>query len=704
MAQKIEGGHRAEPGGIVVAPVPRRSARWIDGPWVAGANRTWLLLLAAAVLPLLLFGGLAGSFSAERTRANTYGLAADKVERVARRISSALTAQIDLAQALASSTSLDDGDLISFRIEAMRLRRLHPLWHAVELSTPEGAELLHLLRPPGQTPATNADMASFRQVLVTHSPAVGGMGPVGGVSALRLVTLRVPVLRQGGLRYVLSIAMAPDSIGTILNTAGAPQNWVGVVIDASGHILARTRSEGEQLGQLGSVPLRNAVASGQNDFHIGYTLEGLQVDTVTRVLQQTGGWAVAFGIPTAILRRPVHRALLILGAAGCAGLLLATALAALVTRDMTQRREDELARAERRLQASEQRRALAIEAAELGSWRWDITPDRFDSSDRCRSMLDLPWSEIIGDARSWTEAMTAVHPQDRDALDEAVRKCLTEGGTLEAEFRVRHAAGAARWIRATGRVLDGVDRQPRSLQGVMDDVTAQKQAESDRRDLRRRLALAQEDERKRISRELHDQVGQTVTGLSLAMKALEAEAGISPARMQSLQRLVTEIGRDIHRAAADLRPSALDDLGLQRALQALAASVAERLGIRIDVQAIGYPACVSSEIETVIYRVVQEALNNVAKHASASAVSILVERGADRLRVIVEDDGIGFDTEQAGSGGGGPHLGLSGIRERLALVGGSMTIETMTGGPESDQGTTLFIEVPASHAPSATDA
>ncbi len=663
--------------------LPRNIAGWVTGP-----ARTWMLLATAAVLPLLLFGGWAGSLSAEHTRANTRDLARDEVNLVAERISAELHAQLGLAQALASSTALDDLNLATFRTQAGRFEALNPLWQTVELSTPAGTQLLTLARP-GAIPSVPLAASSAQTVLRTHKPTIGGTAPIVKASNVPLVTLDVPVMRQGEVCYILSVGMAPDSIGSILNSAGTPRDWIGVVVDATGHILARTRSEGEGVGSRASFTLMSAIAQRPADFHLGYTLEGLQVETVSRVLPDTGGWTVAFGIPAAALSRPVQRALLILAAACLVSLALSAALAVLVSRDMIQRRADERGRAERALQASEARRAMAIEAAGLGSWRWDIEQDRFDGSARCRSMLELPPAGRIGATDSWGSAMAAVNTDDRIALNEALQRCLTQSSNFSTEFRIQQLDDAQRWIHATGRILDGAKDQPRSLQGVMDDITSRKRSETERIELLRRLAMAQEDERRRISRDLHDQVGQSVTGLSLGLKALEGEGGISPSRVRSLQALVAEIGRDIHRAAADLRPSALDDLGLLRALQALAANCAETSGLRIDVQAAGSDGRLSSEIDTVIYRLVQEALTNILKHADASAVSVLLDRTADQIRVIVDDDGIGFNVDSSVNIGGAPQLGLSGMHERLALVGGRMTIESDAG-----RGTTIFIQVP----------
>lgn len=237
------------------------------------------------------------------------------------------------------------------------------------------------------------------------------------------------------------------------------------------------------------------------------------------------------------------------------------------------------------------------------------------------------------------------------------------------------------------------------MHGVVADIEPQKRAQAERLELLRRLADSQEDEQRRIARELHDQVGQTVTGLSLGLKTLETslEPGHSATdHVRWLQSLVGEIGRDIHRAASDLRPTALDDLGLEGALGAFARDWSERCDVALDLQCVGIDDRLPPEVETAIYRVVQEALTNILKHAHARSASIVVERRAGRVRAIIEDDGIGFDplaVDQAPTSDGGasgrPHLGLKGIRERLALLAGELAVEAARGA-----GTTLFINIP----------
>lgn len=665
-----------------------------------GLRRTWIHLVLAAILPLLLSGGLVAYFAADRARSDARRTATDTTGRVAERVSAELAAQLAVIQALASSAALRKDDIPTFREEVERIKPLHPLWFTVELATPSGDQVLNLLRPLGRALGPTADRESFDRTTSTRQAVVGGIGPLGSVSGRRLVTLRVPVIENDVIRYVLSVAIAPDSIGDILRQAGAPASWIGVIVDQTGHVVARTVAEGQELGHLASSALRNAVARESSGVFRGRTVEGVETETAFRELPGTNGWTVHFGIPDNILWGSVNRSLWLLAGSGCAGLLLAGVLASLAARDLAQRRADERMRAERALTASEQRLATAVDAADLGTWRWEADGDVLYASQRCASLLGLASQAPDQRAGCWSDLLARVHPSDRPPLEAAVERCLGQAGLLDIEFRVRSpvAHSPASWVQMTGRRQDGPGEVSAGLQGVLADVSAHKQVEAERLDLLRRLAQAQEDERRRISRELHDQVGQTVTGLALGLKALEAslEADGPVARDRAcrvgwLRSLAAEIGRDIHRAAADLRPAALDDLGIDKALEALASDWGDRYGVHVDVQTVGEQgARLPPEVEIVVYRVVQEALTNVLKHAEARGVSVVLDHAATQFRVIVEDDGKGFDahvldrTKRATS-----RFGLSGMRERLARIGGTMMIESTPGA-----GTSVFIQIP----------
>jgi PAS domain S-box-containing protein len=232
------------------------------------------------------------------------------------------------------------------------------------------------------------------------------------------------------------------------------------------------------------------------------------------------------------------------------------------------------------------------------------------------------------------------------------------------------------------------------LYSIIHDVTERKLAEHERSSLLRRLVTAHEDERRRIARELHDQLGQHLTALMLGLKSLEDADESSPsakAQIQRLTQLTDQLGREVHRLAWELRPAALDDWGLHTALSNYAEEWAERSGIKVDFHSNGLlERRLLPDIETTVYRIVQESLTNILKHAEASRVSVLLEYRQKRVMAIVEDNGRGFDVESLVNAPDTEHrLGLIGMQERVALVGGTIDIESTSG-----TGTTIFLHIP----------
>ena len=208
------------------------------------------------------------------------------------------------------------------------------------------------------------------------------------------------------------------------------------------------------------------------------------------------------------------------------------------------------------------------------------------------------------------------------------------------------------------------------------------------RDSVRRVVEAQELERKRLARELHDETGQALTSILLGLKTVEQATASDEdrARVAALRELVVSTLQDVRRLAVELRPSALDDFGLAPALQRLAETHRTDESIQLDVEVqLGDDERLPTEVETTMYRIVQEALTNVARHASATRISILVARKNEKVVVVIEDDGAGFEPGNVRADA----LGLAGIRERVALHGGRLRIESAPG-----KGTTVAAEVP----------
>ena len=201
----------------------------------------------------------------------------------------------------------------------------------------------------------------------------------------------------------------------------------------------------------------------------------------------------------------------------------------------------------------------------------------------------------------------------------------------------------------------------------------------------RRVVDAQETERRRLALELHDETGQALTSILLGLKTIRASKSDADAERAEadVRALVVQALQDVRALAVELRPAALDDFGLVPALERLAETFSQRSGTEATVQAT-LSGRIQPEIETTLYRVVQEALTNVVKHAGATHVSIVVARRNDSVVAAIEDDGNGFDVTDVREDA----LGLLGMRERLALVHGTLAVES------SSSGTTIVAQVP----------
>ena len=217
-------------------------------------------------------------------------------------------------------------------------------------------------------------------------------------------------------------------------------------------------------------------------------------------------------------------------------------------------------------------------------------------------------------------------------------------------------------------------------------------AERVSRDSLRRVVAAQEIERRRLARELHDETGQALTSILLGLRALEDSLDDDGARKaaDTLRQLAVQTLQDVRRLAVELRPKALDDFGLEPALERLAETWATQTGIAIDFAArLDHDDRLSNDIATALYRIVQESLTNVVKHAHARHVSILLTRKNDEVVAVIEDDGRGFDP-----GAGSDGFGIQGMRERVELLDGRLRIESQPGA-----GTTLVVAVPVGIEP-----
>ncbi len=290
------------------------------------------------------------------------------------------------------------------------------------------------------------------------------------------------------------------------------------------------------------------------------------------------------------------------------------------------------------------------------------------------------------------------------AVRRAIRVALRVAGSAtrlaESADSVPQVQAAVRMAAATTRAAERALKMVLAFETARSRVPDEKWVEAIWTEVRRAILAGEEQQRRRIARELHDQLGQYCASLIMGITALQSrlpEGSELAGHLGRLTEIARQVDDDLHRIALELRPTALDDFGLLTTLSSYVEDWRERTGIAVDFPSGGLEALrLPAAVETAAFRIVQEALNNVQKHARAGRVGVSLGLRGDDLVVIVEDDGRGFDPEAAAAAG---RLGIRGMRERAVLVGGKLEIESSPGA-----GTMVYVQIPLrSDAEGSTD-
>ncbi len=350
----------------------------------------------------------------------------------------------------------------------------------------------------------------------------------------------------------------------------------------------------------------------------------------------------------------------------------------------------ELEASEARLRESEARMSLAVDAADFGIWIRDLTRHEIWASEKWRKLFGFAPSEHV----EFDAIVKRVHPDDRERIERAHTMAIegsNEGG-YQAEYRLVLPDGAIRWIASNGRVEHDATGHPILMRGVSRDITEHKCAELAVRNLSGRLLSAQEEERRRIARELHDNLSQQMALLAIEIDAVAVAPGGSASSvarsMSELRQRAAEISTEIHNLSHRLRSSKLEMLGLVAALNGHCKELLAQ-GLDAHLHEENVPRSLPKDIELCLFRIVQEGLNNVVKHSGSHEAHVTLRSANDVLMLSIADFGRGFDQERATGIQNG--LGLASMRERLRLIDGEFTIRSQPG-----QGTTITASVPLS--------
>jgi PAS domain S-box-containing protein len=367
--------------------------------------------------------------------------------------------------------------------------------------------------------------------------------------------------------------------------------------------------------------------------------------------------------------------------------------------DAAQRLNRELEQrvAERTEQIRQNERLLADaqHLARLGSWQWDVATNRVTWSDELYRIYGLQPDSFSATFEGY---LAYVYPEDQSIARTAIERALRSHQPFTFEERIVRPDGSQRSLYSQGHVVLDEAGQPAQLVGICQDVTERKQFEENLRasgeqlrQLSSRLQAAREEERTRIARELHDELGGAMTGLKMELARLrrvapQPEPAAFTELAESMAALIDTTVQTVRRIATDLRPGLLDDLGLVAALEWQLSEFQKRTGIECRLDTLVESVDLHPDSATGLFRVFQETLTNVARHAQAARVDVSLEETDDHLLLQVRDNGRGIaELELLGA----KSLGLLGMRERVRSLAGDLLIHGLPG-----QGTTVRVKIP----------
>jgi PAS domain S-box-containing protein len=367
-----------------------------------------------------------------------------------------------------------------------------------------------------------------------------------------------------------------------------------------------------------------------------------------------------------------------------------------VARDVTRAKQVEQA-----LRDSEQRMRFCLEAASLGTWQWDLTSGKVRWSENMERIHGQRLGSFSGNFETFLEGISQ---EDRQNVRQCIQRALEGDGKYHVEYRQPKLDGSIAWMEAIGQVIYDESKRPAGMMGVCRDVSERKsseealnaarnqlearvkertselnRAQEALRRLSGRLLSMQDDERRRIARELHDTAGQVLVALTLTLVPVEAELRRKDAELakeiSTSLGLIEELSRELRTMSHLLHPPLLDEAGLHSAVRWYVEGFAERSKIHVELHLDPSVGRLSAEMETAIFRIVQECLTNIHRHSGSDSASIVITREDRNVKIEIRDRGKGLPTPSPR-----PGIGIQGMRERVRQLSGKFEIQSDTNG------------------------
>ncbi len=330
----------------------------------------------------------------------------------------------------------------------------------------------------------------------------------------------------------------------------------------------------------------------------------------------------------------------------------------------------ERAVSDRLLRESEARLRLAAETAGAGFWTIDVETGVIWATSKLKELFGLKPDEAV----NMTSFLAIVHPEDREAVQQTI-KAMIRGEETKLEYRIIPSSGTVHWVMSRGSRRGFASDRRSLLMGITFDITERRSSEEVLRTFGGRLIEAQEQERKRIARELHDDISQQLALISVGLQQFQSAENLQPAeRLKLIEKLKNEtvsVASDVQALSHQLHSSKLEHLGLVPAIRGLCREISENALVRINFMQSNLPMSVPPDVALALFRITQESLHNAVKYSGVRDFTVRLQGTETHIELMISDPGVGFDVSAAKRAGG---LGLISMRERIIALKGTLSM------------------------------